>query len=149
MLNPPPYNERIVREFYAGMIVQDYYKGIDVIVRGIPVRIQVIDINRYYKTTLENPIPAGVEHQNLFVRKNLALANSLVVEPMNNWHAKNAPIRQSRLTKELAFWQIFISHNLRPSTHLSTVSFDVAKILYAFQFELDIDVGHLIKMEIS
>ena len=149
VLNPPPYNERIVREFYAAMIVQDYYKGGAVMVRGKPVRIQAADINRYHKTTLENPIPTGVEHQTLFVRQNLRWANSLVVEPMTSWHAKNNPIRQSRLTKELAFWHTFTSYNLRPSKHLSTVSFDVAKILYAFQAELDIDVGHLIKMEIG
>ncbi|KAI9159796.1 hypothetical protein LWI28_001997 [Acer negundo] len=49
----------------------DYYKWNAVMVRGKPVRIQVIDINRYHKTTLENPIPTGVEHQNLFVRQNV------------------------------------------------------------------------------
>ncbi|KAI9186720.1 hypothetical protein LWI28_020188 [Acer negundo] len=66
VLNPPPYNEQIVREFYAGMIVEDYYKGNAVMVRGKPVRIQAADINRYHKTTLENLIPTEVEHQNLF-----------------------------------------------------------------------------------
>ena len=149
VLNPPPYCERIVREFYAGIVVKDYYNGCAVIVRGKQVKIQAADINRYHKTTLANPIPIGVEHQTLFLRQNVRFANSLVVEPMHRWHSKESPIRQSNLTKELAFWHTFISHNLRPSTHLSTISFDVAKILYAFQAELDIDVGHLIKMEIG
>ncbi|KAK0573667.1 hypothetical protein LWI29_011741 [Acer saccharum] len=70
VLNPPPYCERIVREFYAAMVVQDYYNGCAVIVRGKQVNIQAADINRYHKTTLANPIPIGVEHQTLFLRQN-------------------------------------------------------------------------------
>ncbi|KAI9159988.1 hypothetical protein LWI28_004012 [Acer negundo] len=115
--------------------------------KGKTGQVQAADINRYHKTTFQNPIPTEVEHQ--FVRQNLRLANSLVVKSMKNWHAKNSPIRKSNPIKELAFWHLFISHNLRPSTHLSTVSFDVTKILFAFQAEEDIDVGHLTKMEIS
>ncbi|KAK0578177.1 hypothetical protein LWI29_006329 [Acer saccharum] len=88
VLNPPPYRERIVREFYAGIVVQDYYNGCAVIVRGKQVKIQAADINRYHKTTLANPIPIGVEHQTLFLRQNVRFANSLVVEPMHRWHSK-------------------------------------------------------------
>ncbi|KAK0579460.1 hypothetical protein LWI29_026643 [Acer saccharum] len=88
VLNPPPYCERIVREFYAAMVVQDYYNGCAVIVRGKQVNIQAADINRYHKTTLANPIPIGVEHQTLFLRQNVRFANSLVVEPMHRWHSK-------------------------------------------------------------
>ncbi|KAK0599564.1 hypothetical protein LWI29_006417 [Acer saccharum] len=88
VLNPPPYCERIVREFYAGIVVKDYYNGCAVIVRGKQVKIQAADINRYHKTTLANPIPIGVEHQTLFLRQNMRFANSLVVEPMHRWHSK-------------------------------------------------------------
>ncbi|KAK0595005.1 hypothetical protein LWI29_002499 [Acer saccharum] len=103
VLNPPPYNERIVREFYAGMIVQAYYKGSAVMVRGKPVKIQATDINRYHKTTLENPIPIGVEHQTLFIRQNVRFANSLVVEPMHQF-CKEAGVDMSEPRDATAFY---------------------------------------------
>ncbi|KAK0577974.1 hypothetical protein LWI29_003145 [Acer saccharum] len=58
VLNPPPYCERIVREFYAGIVVQDYYNGCAVIVRGKQVKIQAADINREAGVDMNDPVLA-------------------------------------------------------------------------------------------
>ncbi|KAK1591915.1 hypothetical protein Q3G72_015911 [Acer saccharum] len=51
----------------------------------------------------------------------------------------------TNLKIELGVWNLFISHSLRPRTHYSTVSSEVATLLYCIEHEQSLNVGHIVK----
>ena len=46
------HSERLVREFYAGMNLEEFMRGGPVLVRGVPIHMNVVDINIYFGSTL-------------------------------------------------------------------------------------------------
>ncbi|KAK0571570.1 hypothetical protein LWI29_018272 [Acer saccharum] len=50
--SPPMYCRRMVEEFYSGMVLEYFQQHGSVTVRGVEVRITIVDINKYYRTKL-------------------------------------------------------------------------------------------------
>lgn len=115
----------------------DYRAGTPVMVRGRKVRLNEDDINRYFRTELsedqEENIREGVTWDDLYKGRNLDLANDFIIEPMTFWVARDFHIKHTNLKIELGVWHLFISHSLRPRTHITTASLENAIILHCIQ----------------
>ncbi|KAI9161975.1 hypothetical protein LWI28_022519 [Acer negundo] len=123
---PLMYSERIVREFYAGMNPGKFMRGGLVLVRGVLVYRNAVDINIYFGSTLleiermwERMIE-GITLNQLYERGSMDFANTITIIPMTQWIAMGHPLKHSNLRIELAFWNMFITASLRPDSHRST-----------------------------
>ena len=133
---PPIYSEPLVREFYAGMNPGEFMRGGPVLVIGVPVHMNAMDINIYFRTILlgfeemRERMIEGITTSPLYVRGLVDFANNLTITPMLLWIARGHPLKQSNLKIEPAFWHIFITSSLRSVSHRSTVPFKAARILH-------------------
>ena len=152
--SPPMFCRKVVEEFYSSLIPEDYQRHSTVLVRGVEVRIDIDDINRYFNTELpadqgiRNRIRNGVTWNELYSTLNLELANQLVIHPMEFWVAPDHRMRHTNLILELGFWHVFLSYSLLPRKHRTSVSFVAATVLHCILRGELIDIGYLIKREI-
>ena len=64
--SPPMFCRKVVEEFYASLVPEDFQRNSTVLVRGVEVRMTIEDINKYYRTEL--PSDQGIRDR---IRKGL------------------------------------------------------------------------------
>ena len=96
---PSYYSESLVKEFYAGMNLGVYMRGGHLLVRGVPVYLNAVDINIYFGTTLldfeglHERMVEGITANPLYVKNSVEFANTLTITPMTIWIAKRYPLK--------------------------------------------------------
>ncbi|KAK2644692.1 hypothetical protein Ddye_019887 [Dipteronia dyeriana] len=137
------------------MVPYYFQRYFTILVRGVEVRITSDDLNEFYNTELlEDPevlgkMRDGVSLNEDFVKQNVEFVNQLVIQSMKFWVAPIFHIKHINLELELGLWNIFISHALRPMSHKTTISFEVATILFCIKNDKLINVGLLIRWVIA
>jgi hypothetical protein len=138
-------NERVVREFYAAMVPAEFEKGTPVKVRGVDVEFNIQDINRYYGTRPYRELDTGVPKLSIFSRYNEDLARELRMPHVEGpWDSADHQLLQHDLELDWAFWVIFLSSSLKPSSQITITVFELAKLLYCIKHHEGLDVGKLI-----
>ncbi|KAK1571210.1 hypothetical protein Q3G72_013415 [Acer saccharum] len=105
------YCRRVVEEFYAGMNHKEFLNGVPVMVRGKEVQLEEVHINSYFAIRIpDDPEILAEMHDSiirddLYFRPNVALANEIVIEPMNFWVTPRYPLKHSNLRTKLAKWK--------------------------------------------
>ena len=98
-----------MREFYTGMNPGEYMRGGPILVRGVLVHLNAVDINIYFGTTLldfeglRERMVEGITTNPLYVKNSVEFANTLTMTPMTIWMANRYPFKQSNLRIEPVF----------------------------------------------
>lgn len=148
---PARFHPGLVREFYASMVPVVFEANGPVWVRNLPIFITAAEINEYLSTQPDQSweLDAGWPIADVFDEEKENLAAELRRDNQQYREPNQVTIvTNDALTPELAFWLIFVNHNLVPSTHRTSVTLDSAKILFALKNDLGFDVGTIIRSQI-
>ncbi|KAI3771177.1 hypothetical protein L6452_02336 [Arctium lappa] len=152
--NLEPYDPSIVMEFYAAMIPPVFNEFHTVMVRGRQVTVTMDAICEYFGIDRPNhlglrygvsQIPNVADHET----HSGIIASSLRMNGEADWRDRVEEIRKSELPLELAIWMLFLKTNLLPSQHNTYADPLVARVLYCIQHNLPLDVGHIVRLEMT
>ncbi|KAL5844052.1 hypothetical protein ACOSQ3_010080 [Xanthoceras sorbifolium] len=121
------------------MIPDVFMNGGTVNVKGCQVAISVEAINEYY----------GLENNPLLTQYNKELAKDLRTSGKGTWFSNHAILKSEELHLDSAFWNEFCLYSLFPKSMQSMVSPDMAYVLYSIRHNLSINIGYLIRQEIT
>lgn len=143
---PESYHPSLVREFYASMVPEVFKANGTVWVQGVQVAITSSAINEYLHTVTRPDVfyYDGIPEDTEFDQSLDRVARSLRYDRENVWDPPRTHLPHCKLRPELAFWAVFFTHSLVPSTHRTNVSVEVGRLLYAIRKNIDFDVGYFI-----
>ncbi|KAK2662098.1 hypothetical protein Ddye_000672 [Dipteronia dyeriana] len=133
-------NVSLVKEFYASMIPEPVKKGSVVFVRDIPFMINATKINAHFGTSNYPQFRKGYRSRHN-TKSSLVMALRGTYDSV--WEHGHL-LKQSELPQELAFWNLFNTFSLLPTTHGTTVSKPRADLLSCIQDQTKIDIGQVI-----
>ncbi|KAK3229781.1 hypothetical protein Dsin_001662 [Dipteronia sinensis] len=135
----------LVREFYYAMVPYQFYQGVPVMVRGTEVRITASRINRWFGAPedLGDLVDGLPEHEH-FEPYGGELASNLRMDGDTAWNDYRHPLLLSELKLDAAFWLMFETYSLVPSTHRTNLGYDLARCLYCTRNGLRMDIGQII-----
>ena len=136
---PRNANLSLVKEFYANL--QDAQFGTHgvVLVRGVPVIVTAEMINAYYD------LPPIQQVINSWPTKS---ESGRVIRHDQGVGWNGVKTTRAALTTDCAFWNLFISASLKPTTHTGEIFKEPSQILYAIKTGRYFDVAGCIKKEI-
>ena len=145
---PPRYHPVLVREFYASMVPDVFDDSGIVWVRGIQLVVNADAINDYLSTARiprldqYDGLPGNIRRY--YTPQDIArsLRRADVEVPANE------VLYHGDLRPEIAFWDVFFTWSLFPSTHRTVVSDEIAQVLFAIQRGTDFDFGRIIVSQI-
>ncbi|KAI3759009.1 hypothetical protein L6452_06582 [Arctium lappa] len=143
---PGKYHAELVREFYAAMVPEVFNDSGVVWVRGRRVVLSSTAINEFLLTPTD---PNAAYHEGFSINDGFypelgEMAAGLRHNGSNVWQPGTVELHHGELTPDMAFWTVFLKHNLIPSTHRTNVTIETAILLYAIQTGVHFDVGHFI-----
>ncbi|KAL5747929.1 hypothetical protein ACOSQ2_025226 [Xanthoceras sorbifolium] len=127
------------------MISNDFLNDGPIIVRGQPVFMMAAAINEYFGLETDPSLKKGLATYSHFTHYNEELAKDLRSSGNPTWNSRSAIMRHAELRLESAFWNIFVCHSLLPRRHRTTITQDLACVLYSICHDLPINVGCIIK----
>ena len=134
----------LVREFYFAMPEQ-FYKGMPVIVQGKEVLITATKINKWFDTVDDlDQLVEGLPMHEFFEPFNGQLAADLRIDGSPLWNDYRFPLLYNELKIETAFWYLFFSFSLVPTTHRTQVSCEDARYIFCAKNLILMDVGQII-----
>lgn len=134
----------LVREFYFAMTSQ-FNQGMPVIVQGKEVLITATKINQWFDTVDDlDQLVEGLPMHELFQPFNGQLAADLRINGCRVWNDYRFPLLYNELKIEAAFWYLFFSFSLVPTTHRTQVSCEDARYLFCAKNLIPMDVGQII-----
>ncbi|KAK3204607.1 hypothetical protein Dsin_018653 [Dipteronia sinensis] len=108
----------LVREFYYAMVPYQFYQGVPVMVRGTEVRITASRINRLFGAPEDlGDLVDGLPKHEHFEPYGGELASNLRMDDDTAWNDYRRQLLLSELKLDAAFWLMFETYSLVPSTH--------------------------------
>ncbi|KAI3771804.1 hypothetical protein L6452_02973 [Arctium lappa] len=146
------YDIELVRDFYASLHKGVFNEFGEVMVRGHKVTMKVSDIHHYYGLPRIDttgfiggvpPIPGVGERE----EHSSVITGALRRNGHSFWNKEHG-LKKSQMHIDTAFWMVFLTRSLKPSTHNHEANSIVARVLYCIQSSMIIDVACIIHREI-
>ncbi|KAL5834484.1 hypothetical protein ACOSQ4_013981 [Xanthoceras sorbifolium] len=130
------------------MIPDVFKNGGPLSVKGHEVHISVEAINEYYE--LENVNHTGEHTDNpTLTLYNEDLVRDFHMSGKGTWLSSRAVMKSEELPLDSTFWYEFCLYYLFPKSTRGMVSPDVAYVLYSIRHNLPINIGFLIRQQIT
>ena len=136
---PRNANLSLVKEFYANLEDAQFGTHGVVMVRRVPVIVTADMINAYYD------LPPIQQVINAWMNK-YDIGKVIRHDQGNGWNGVKTT--RAALTTDCAFWNLFISASLKPTTHTGEIFKEPSQILYAIKTGRYFHVAGCIKKEI-
>ncbi|KAL5812460.1 hypothetical protein ACOSQ3_027410 [Xanthoceras sorbifolium] len=108
--HPSNANERLVREFYASIVLDDFFVSGTVVVQGWQITLTPEVVNDYFGLLNLPQASGGMKEHEYFTA----------------WS-------RDLLHLETAFWHVFCDYSILPKTHWTTLTLPVASVLFSIQ----------------
>ena len=114
-------NINIVKEFYANMVDAQFGTHSVVVVRGVPVVLSVEAIRDYYGLQPHEDVQVAFPGK-------YEIGCALCREGGASWNGQE--LKRGDLYLDIAFWNLFISASLKPSSHTGEIFKEVSHVCY-------------------